>query len=168
MSARRARLALAAGLTAVLVTTVAASADFAWDPEVTLDPVEPADAFGRAVALDDPILVTGAPSDDTLLPNAGAIWIHNRNADGIWNLVAKLNSADAVAGDQFGSAVAVEGDTIVAGAPFAAGGEGAVYVFNRTPGGLWSQSARLEPAGNPGAINFGSSLDLAGSTVVVG
>jgi hypothetical protein len=168
MSARRARLALAAGLTAVLVTTVAASADFAWDPEVTLDPVEPADAFGRAVALDDPTLVTGAPSDDTLLPNAGAIWIHNRNADGIWSLVAKLNSADAVAGDQFGSAVAVEGDTIVAGAPFAAGGEGAVYVFNRTPGGLWSQSARLEPAGNPGAINFGSSLDLAGSTVVVG
>jgi hypothetical protein len=168
MSVRRVRLALAAGFTAVLVTTVAASADFAWDPEATFDPAEPADSFGRAVALDDPILVTGAPSDDTLLANAGAVWIHNRNEDGTWDFVIKLNASGAMAGDQFGSAVAVEDDTMVAGAPFAEDGQGAVYVFNRSPGGLWSQSARLEPAGNPGAVNFGSSVDLAGNTIAIG
>ncbi|NNC92174.1 MAG: hypothetical protein HKN80_06745 [Acidimicrobiia bacterium] len=168
MSVRRFRLALAAGFTAVLVTTVAASADFAWDPEATFDPAEAADSFGRAVALDDPTLVTGAPSDDTLLANAGAVWIHTRNGDGTWSLTVKLNASDAAGGDQFGSAVAVEGDTMVAGAPFAAEGEGAVYVFNRSPGGLWSQSARLEPTGNPGVVNFGSSVDLAGNTVVIG
>ncbi len=168
MSAGRFRRALAAGLVAVVATTVAASADFAWDPEATFDPAEPADAYGRAVALDDPTLVTGAPSDDTLLPNAGAIWIHTRSEDGTWDLVVKLNGSDAVSGDQFGAAVAVEADTMVAGAPFADDGQGAAYVFDRTPGGLWSQSARLEPADAPGAVNFGSSVDLAGNTIVVG
>jgi hypothetical protein len=168
MGVRRFRLALAAGLVAALATMVAASADFAWDPEATFNPPEPADSFGRAVALDDPTLVTGAPSDDTLLTNAGAVWIHTRNEEGTWSFVVKLNASDAVSGDQFGSAVAVEADTFVAGAPFANAGEGAVFVFNRSPGGLWSQSARLEPSGNPGAINFGSSVDLAGNTIAIG
>jgi hypothetical protein len=168
MGVRRIRLALAAGLLAALATTVAASADFAWDPEANFDPAEPADSFGRAVALDDPTLVTGAPSDDTLLPNAGAVWIHTRAEEGTWSFVVKLNAADAASGDQLGSSVAVEGGTMVAGAPFANDGEGAAYVFNRSAGGVWTQSARLEPAGDPGAINFGSSVDLAGNTIVIG
>jgi hypothetical protein len=168
MGVRRFRLALAAGVVAALATMVAAGADFAWDPEATFDPPEPTDSYGRAVALDAPTLVTGAPSDDTLLANAGAVWIHTRDDEGTWSFVVKLNAGDAAAGDQFGSSVAVEADTLVAGAPFADGGEGAAYVFNRSPGGLWSQSARLAPSGNPGSINFGSSIDLAGNTIVIG
>jgi len=168
MRVGRFRLALVAGFLAALVTTMAAGAGFAWDPEATFDPAEPADSYGRTVAFDDPILVTGAPGDDTLLANAGAVWIHTRNQSGTWSFVVKLNASDAVSGDQFGSAVAVEADTMVAGAPFADAGQGAVYVFNRSPGGLWSQSTRLEPAGNPGAINFGRSVDLAGNTIVIG
>lgn len=168
MGVRRVRLALAAGFIAALVASVAASADFAWDPESTLDPPEPADLFGRAVAVDDPTLVTGAPGDDTLLANAGAVWIHSRTAEGAWSFVVKVNADDAVAGDQFGTSVAVEGDTMVAGAPLVADGVGAVYVFDRSPGGLWSQSARLDPPGSPGAINFGASVQLAGNTVVAG
>lgn len=168
MGVRRFRLALAAGLIAALATMVAASADFAWDPEATFDPPEPADSFGRAVDLDDPTLVTGAPGDDTLLANAGAVWVHARDDEGTWSFVVKLNASDAAAGDQFGSSVAVEADTLVAGAPFADDGAGAVYVFNRSPGGLWSQSARLAPAASPGAGNFGTSVGLAGNTIVVG
>lgn len=168
MGVRRVRLALAVGFAVALVASAAASADFAWDPEDTLDPSEPADLFGRAVAVDDPTLVTGAPGDDTLLPNAGAVWIHSRTAGGAWAFVIKLNTNDAAAGDQFGTAVAVEADTMVAGAPLAVDGVGAVYVFNRSPGGLWSQSARLDPPGTPGAINFGAAVAVAGNTVVVG
>ncbi len=164
----RFRLALAAGFVTLLLAGGAAGADFAWDPEATFDPPEPADSFGRAVALDDPTLVTGAPSDDTLAANAGAVWVHTRNEEGAGSLVVKLNAGDGGAGDQFGSAVAVEGDTLVAGAPFADDGIGAVYVFNRSTGGLWAQSARLQPGGAPGAVNFGTAVDLAGNTIVIG
>jgi hypothetical protein len=168
MGVGRVRLALAAGFIGTFVVGAAASADFAWDPETTLDPSEPADLFGRAIAVDDPILVTGAPGDDTLLPNAGAVWVHSRTGEGEWAFVVKLNASDAEAGDQLGSSVAVEADTLVAGAPQADGGVGAAYVFNRSPGGIWSQSARLDPPGSPGSIAFGSSVKLAGNTVVVG
>ncbi|MDH3606292.1 MAG: FG-GAP repeat protein, partial [Acidimicrobiia bacterium] len=162
------RLALVAGFVAVLLAVSAAGADFAWDPEAAFDPPEPADFFGRAVALDDPTLVTGAPGDDTLAVDAGAVWVHTRSEEGTWSFVVKLNASGGSASDQFGSAVAVEGDTLVAGAPFADDGRGAVYVFNRSTGGLWTQSARLVPSGSPGAINFGSAVDLAGNTIVIG
>jgi hypothetical protein len=168
MGVGRFRLALAAGFVGVLAMATATFAQSAWDPEATFDPPEPADLYGRAVALDAPTLVTGAPGDDTLLTNAGAVWVHERKPDGTWSFVVKLNATGGGAGEQLGSAVAVEADTLVAGAPFADGGRGAVYVFNRSPGGLWSQSTRLIPSGSPGAVNFGSSVDLAGNTIVVG
>ncbi len=168
MGSGRFRLALAAGSVAALVTAGVAGADFAWDFEAGFDPPEPADAFARSVALDDPTLVTGAPLDDTLLPNSGAVWIHTRNEDGTWSFVTKLNAADGAAGDEFGAAVAIEGDTMVAGAPFADEGRGAVYVFTRGPGGAWTQTARLEPDGPPTAANFGSDVDVAGNTIAIG
>ena len=161
MGVGRFRLALAAGFLVVLVAATAAGADFAWDPEATFDPPEPADLYGRAVELDEPTLVTGAPGDDTLLPNAGAVWVHSRAGDGSWSLVVKLNATGAAPGEQLGTAVAVEDDTLVAGAPFADDGQGAVYVFNRSPGGLWTQSARLVPADSPGPINFGRAGHVA-------
>jgi hypothetical protein len=168
MGVVRFRLALAAGCAMATIVASVAGADFAWDPEATFNPPEPADSFGRVVALDDPTLVTGAPGDDTLLTNAGAVWVHRREPDASWRFVVKLNAQGAGAGDQFGSAVAIEGDRMVVGAPFAETGRGAAYVFERSPGGLWSQQARIGPAGNPGAIEFGSSVDLAGNTVVIG
>ena len=168
MRVGRSRLALAAGFALLLITAGPAGADFVWDFERTFDPSEPADAYGRSVSLDGSILATGAPLDDTRLPNAGAVWIHRRSGEGQWSFVVKLNASDAAAGDQLGADVAVEGDILVAGAPFADAGAGAVYVFNRSPGGVWSQTARLSPTGPVGAINFGSAVELAGNTLVVG
>ncbi|MBT8202142.1 MAG: hypothetical protein HKN74_08110 [Acidimicrobiia bacterium] len=168
MRVGRSRLALAAGFALLLITAGPAGADFVWDFEATFNPSEPADAYGRSVALDGSTLVTGAPLDDTLLPNAGAAWVHERGGEGEWSFVIKLNAADGAASDQLGADVAVDGDTMVAGAPFADEGAGAVYVFNRSPGGVWSQTARLSPSGTVGAVGFGSAVELAGNTVVIG
>ncbi|MES9854773.1 MAG: cadherin-like beta sandwich domain-containing protein [Candidatus Thiodiazotropha sp. L084R] len=82
-------------------------------------------------------------------------------------------------GDQFGSSVAISGDTLVVGAPGRSirltGIEwgdsiinyGVVYVFTRSDG-VWSQQARLE-ASNPDTDDqFGASVAISGDTLVVG
>jgi hypothetical protein len=108
------------------------------------------DAVGASLALDGNRLVVGAPGRSGL---AGAAHVYEY-AGGTWALSASLFAADAAAEDQFGTAVALSGDTIVVGAPRVedAGGpedSGAVYVYERI-GGNWQQVQRLtDPAATP-------------------
>ena len=90
------------------------------------------------------------------------------------------------AGDLFGFAVAVSGDTVVVGArdedsaslgvnstpdEFAAGSSGAAYVFVLSAG-QWIQQAYLKPAavgpGGQAGDHFGWSVAISGDTIVVG
>jgi hypothetical protein len=63
--------------------------------------------------------------------------------------VAKLTADDGAEGDIFGYSVAISGDTLVVGAPWAdVGGvydQGAAYLFSRNQGGVdaWGQVAKL-------------------------
>jgi len=73
-------------------------------------------------------------------------------------------------GARFGNSVALEGDTIVVGAPHTEGslpGIGRVYVFTRS-GGVWSQQAKF--GDTPGAVRdaFGISVALSGERLAVG
>ncbi len=87
---------------------------------------------------------------------------------------AYLKALTIGAGDGFGHAVAISGDTLAVGAPrehrFSPllAGNGAVHVYVRGPGGAWSHQARIEGAG-PGD-EFGGSVALSsdGDTLVVG
>ena len=56
-----------------------------------------------------------------------------------WKQVAELKGSDTVAGDSFGTSVAVSGNTAVVGAEFHAEA-GRVYVFIKTATG-WKQVA---------------------------
>jgi len=49
-----------------------------------------------------------------------------------WNQVAELQGSDTVAGDEFGSAVAISDTTAVVGAGDHAGHAGRAYVFTKT------------------------------------
>ncbi len=66
--------------------------------------------------------------------------------------VLRLSASDPGSGDQFGNAVALDGDTALVSAPyndlFGAAGLGAVYVLERNLGGpdAWGQRARLTPS----------------------
>ena len=53
---------------------------------------------------------------------------------------AKLTASGGAAGDVFGSSVAVSGDTVVVGAPYASSATGAAYVFTKPAAG-WSLPA---------------------------
>jgi hypothetical protein len=77
---------------------------------------------------------------------------------------AKIFPDDLERQDRFGSAVAVDGDTVVAGAPD--DGSGSAYVFERS-NGTWSQEAKLRPDDGNGG-RFGSAVALDGDTALVG
>jgi hypothetical protein len=92
-----------------------------------------------------------------------------------WVQAVELTNPLGSAGDYLGRSVAISGNTIVVGAPFAKVGgnadEGAAYVFVKPSNG-WSTitTYNAELINNNGAAqdNFGSSVAISGSTIVVG
>ena len=83
---------------------------------------------------------------------------------------SKLTASDAAAGDAFGNSVAVSGDRMVVGANADddSGDEsGSAYVFVRS-GGVWSQDAKLTASDGTAGDDFGYSVAISGTTVVIG
>ncbi|MCB1098678.1 MAG: FG-GAP repeat protein [Verrucomicrobiae bacterium] len=81
-----------------------------------------------------------------------------------------LKASNAEADDQFGTAVAVSGDTVVVGAPLEDGTgdrSGAAYVFVQEDG-AWSQKAILRGSDTDEFDRFGQSVGISGGTIVVG
>ena len=76
-------------------------------------------------------------------------------------------------GDDFGYSVAISGNTMVVGAPYARSeqrGQGAAYVFTE-PGSGWAnltQTAKLTASDGATGDHFGNSVSISGNTVVVG
>ena len=123
------------------------------------------DHFGAAVSVSGDTVVVGSYGEDSsstgvngpqneLGGNSGAAYVFTRQG-GVWTQQAFLKASNTGTGDQFGTAVATSGDTIVVGAPGEnsnstgvnghqanedAGDSGAAYVFTRTAG-TWSQQA---------------------------
>ena len=87
-------------------------------------------------------------------------------AGAVQEAVTPQNSA----GDWFGSSVSVFGNLAVAGAPFAdANGtdSGAAYLYRRT-NGAWQLEQTLTPADGAANDRFGHSVNIHGTTIVVG
>ncbi|MBZ0268367.1 hypothetical protein K8I85_09450 [bacterium] len=87
--------------------------------------------------------------------------------------LAKLTAPDAGTSDEFGTAVDIDGDIIVVGAPHAdtaITNEGAAYVFYRNAGGAdqWGFVRKISAAdGQPGE-EFAGSVGVSGDVIVVG
>jgi len=127
------------------------------------------DWFGHSVALDGDTVLVGAPYEDEGSKDAGAAYVFVRNG-GSWNQQAKLMALDAKPYDWFGYSVALDGDTVLVGAPYEATGgsaAGAAYVFVRG-GGIWGQQDKLTAADAAAGDQFGGSVALDGDTAVVG
>lgn len=124
--------------------------------------------FGRALAVSGDTLVIGAPGLAAETP--GAAYVFTRDGSGVWSQQAKL-TADGGNPGGFGSAVAIEGDVIVVGAPFSSPGfppeTGAVYAFHASGGG-WVAEGRLEALFPEPLAWLGSSVALSGGRLLVG
>ena len=125
-------LALALGL-ALLLGPALLRAQTVPVKKLTASDAEPDAQFGIGVAISGDTAVVGAPSEDAVGADAGAVYVFRRDqgrADN-WGQAAKLTASDAQPGDQFGTGLAVSGDTVVVGARFEdAGGAdaGAAYI----------------------------------------
>jgi len=114
--------------------------------ELTSPDGEELDYFGSSVAVSGSTAVVGAmdhPFGALLYPGQGAAYVFVENG-GTWSQEAELTSSDGATEDSFGQSVAINGNTLVAGAPGHAvgssGNQGAAYVFGSS-GPLYTLSA---------------------------
>ncbi len=141
-----------------------------WQAEAVFRPNEPSDRlmFGRDIELEDGILVVGAPGDDTIAEDAGAVYVwHFYNNE--WNFAGKLLASDGIAGDKLGSQVALQRPWLASGAydhddPFWSAG--ATYVWKLD--NLWEMHAKLEASDMQPGDWFGYSVDIQGDRMVIG
>src|SRR5262245_55319949 len=135
------------------------------------------DAFGTSVVIDGDTVVVGAPGADAPNIDQGAAYIFVRDATTTppcWSQKAKLTARDGAAIDSFGFSVAIDGDTVVVGAPNADAPNidpGAAYIFVRdatTTPPSWTQQAKLTTRDGAAFDKFGNSVAINRDTVVVG
>ena len=123
----------------------------------------PDDRFGySAVTLVGNTLVLGAEYHSSKAAAAGAAYVYVRSG-ATWTQQGFLTAANGVAGDNFGSSVALSGDTVAVGARLA----DTVYVYVRN-GTTWSQQAFFKDTKKQNGDSFSESVALAGNLLVSG
>lgn len=120
-------------------------------------------------------IVAGSPGYSS---NKGAVYVFERNGTQ-WGDPNILTASDGNNSDQFGWAVAYDGNKIVAGSPFNDDYRGAAYVFSWN-GTSWSEDQKLVASDgesrtergypSPGAYGdkFGMAVTIEANTIVVG
>jgi hypothetical protein len=121
-----------------------------------------ADSFGSSVAISGTTLVVGAENH----ARAGRAYVFTKAA-GVWKQTAELKGSDTVAGDGFGSSVAISGATVVVGAENHAHLAGRAYVFTKAAG-VWKQTAELKGSDTVAGDWFGDSVAISGTSAIVG
>jgi len=123
------------------------------------------DLFGHSVALSGDTAVIGAINNNSNgVIRVGSAYVFTRSGTS-WSMQSELIAADASTQDKLGGAVAISGDTIVAG--LAGLSASAVYVFNRS-NDTWQQNSKLSGPDTVGGDNFGNAVALLGNRLVVG
>ena len=141
-----------------------------WIEEQKLIPLDgPGHEFGVAVSVSGDAILIGARLD-----GSGSAYVFRFDPGAPpgsqWVQEQKLVASDPTGADQFGRAVAIDGDTAVIGAWVSdAGGpsSGAAYVF-RFDGSTWFEQQQLLPEPNPWTNFFGYSVAIDNETVVIG
>jgi len=148
-----------------------------WDTGSKLVPgnLQSLDAFGLRTAIDgDFALISAANKDvgDTngvVMPDAGTVYIYQKNTNGDWSNQTQLFAPDAQANDLFGSGVAVKGDYFIVGARGKNSNAGSAYVYYRDPiNNNWNSVATLSAPDLTANDNFGTSVAISDQYAVVG
>jgi len=124
--------------------------------------------FGRAVAVSGDYVIVGAREPTMGFSDNGHAYIFAKNGSG-WTQQTKLSPSVRQQGsDYFGTAVAIDGDYAIVGAPNSLSGEdGWAYVFHRQ-GSNWMEQSVLVPGDPTPDGNFGRSVAISGDWAIVG
>lgn len=129
------------------------------------------DQFGYAVALGGDTVLLGAPNDDLgVQANQGSAYVFVRNGTS-WAQQQQLTASDGAADDEFGYAVALNGELMLIGALFDDIGTnnepGSAYLFARNNVN-WMQQRKLFAADGRNRDILGVAVALERGTVLLG
>jgi hypothetical protein len=127
------------------------------------------DHFGQSVSISGDYAIVGAPNGGGSWFLQGAAYIYIRSGT-TWSLQVKINAADGVIGDHFGTSVSIQGDYAVIGAPNDSdpyASIGSAYIFFRS-GATWLQQAKLISSVPELNEYFGYSVSIDGDNVIIG
>lgn len=129
------------------------------------------DYFGWSVAMSGDTLAVGAQGDDIGgNSDQGSAYVFVRSG-GIFTQQAKVAAFDGASDDRFGYSVALDGDSLVIGAPMDDNGanydQGSVYITERA-GTLWMAQLKLLVSDGAAADGFGYSVGGSGLSFIAG
>ncbi|CCQ74846.1 Ig-like domain-containing protein [Magnetospira sp. QH-2] len=137
-----------------------------WNQSILVNPqVSSNDYFGGYVEVDgDTVVVSNFGNHG----GQGEAYVFELSG-GTWSETARLHdmipAGSRVSSDEFGEALAIEGDLLVTSSRDASGG-GAVYVFERV-GGSWQYSGEITASDTDGSDQFGFDVSISNGVVVV-
>ena len=136
------------------------------------------DLFGVSVALDGDTLAVGANGEssngrgvnsgaeaDNSAPGSGAVYVFTRH-NGTWQQQTYIKASNAMAGDGFGSRLALDNHTLAVGATLL-NVSGAIYLFTQS-GGAWYEQTFVKAFNADPNDGFGISMALSGNTLASG
>lgn len=143
-----------------------------WNFETKLSPRDASegDEFGISVAISGKVIVVGAHLDDDKGRDSGSAYVFEHDGQK-WRGLAKLRASDGLAYDNFGIAVAIDGDLIVVGANLGgSNNKGAAYLFQKPAGGwvTMTETAKLTASDAKTSDEFGVSVAVSRDVVVAG
>ncbi|MEA1920405.1 MAG: hypothetical protein U9N52_11225, partial [Campylobacterota bacterium] len=139
---------------------------------------EAEDLFGYSVGMNGNYILIGAKDEDSNGANAGSAYLFKRENDSNITQIAKIQSDDIQANDNFGSSVSINSDYIVVGAmgeDSTALDSGSVYIFKRNSDhdNDVTQMAKIQAlhygiSDSDNSDSFGVSVDIDNDNIIVG
>ena len=132
--------------------------------------------FGFSVALSESgatrALAAGMPGMDLMPGDHGTVEVYRDSGDGQWLLEASLAPDTTGHMDGFGTAVGMDSELLVVGAPFttsiaAANGTGTIYRYSPTSS-TWLYETTIHPQSATGGDQFGAAVAVSPGKVVFG
>ena len=141
------------------------------EQKVTASDGAPKDWFGTAVIVSGTKALISAP---TAAVNGnvqqGAVYFFSL-INGVWTQVQKFTASDGAAGDQFGSRIALSGNTAIITSRYATVNnhiwQGAAYVFQLS-GNTWTQTQKLTASDGVALGTFGGAVAIADGYALIG
>jgi hypothetical protein len=142
-------------------------------PVRTLRKAAPAegDFFGNAVSVSGSRILVGASHADTGTKGSGAAYLHDLQSATPAVALAVFSNPVAASADQFGAAVAIEGDFVAIGAPEAnsrASASGGVEIHDLSAAKPDALMAHIENPFPAVGDRFGGAVAIAGGKLLVG
>lgn len=128
--------------------------------------------FVRSMDVSGDWLAIGNTQDATNGEQSGAVFLFQESpaGSGNWVMRKKLLASNSGVDKNFGYAVALDGDMLVAGENRGVDQPGSVFVFEKDAGGIdnWRETRRIQPSdGQPGDF-FGNTIAIDEGAILLG